>query len=276
MKKSELRSIIREIISEQNTTGCKAIVATPCNIPAGESYANYYSSCALMGPSIEEWQASGEALYDLPGSTPQVGDTFYLPTVSGVANWGGQDYKVIEVSSPTDATAQVFPEASSSACFDPGVLPSDDVEGESDDVEGCTDPLYTECGNTQNLPCNNLVSINQDILDNNLVEGCNDSSATNYDPNATGCLAVLPGLAAGEASANQCGATYTGLTDPNNTDCCTYDSGADQKDPVGTTPLSFTNPDVQLAPKKTNQPSKGDMQKDRMKKLANIKPRKKK
>ena len=51
------------------------------------------------------------------------------------------------------------------------------------------------------------------------------------------------------------------------------DSGADQKDPVGTTPISITDPAISSAPKKT--PSKGDMQKGRMQKLANIKPRRK-
>jgi hypothetical protein len=95
----------------------------------------------------------------------------------------------------------------------------------------CTDPLYTECGNTQNLPCNQLVSLVQDGINNSVVEGCNDSSATNYDPNATGCLATAQTfggnpayVAPGEFEANLCGATYTGVTDPNNTDCCTYGS----------------------------------------------------
>ena len=48
---------------------------------------------------------------------------------------------------------------------------------------------------------------------------------------------------------------------------------ADQKDPVGTTPFFTTNPNIPSAPKKTNQPSRGDIQKGRMQKLANIKPR---
>ena len=68
-------------------------------------------------------------------------------------------------------------------------------------------------------------------------------------------------------------------TDPNPDDFSGGPGGgpsggpANQKDPVGTTPFLTTNPNIPSAPKKTKQPFKGDMQKDRMKKLANIKPR---
>ena len=103
MKKSELRNIIRNIISEQNTTSCKAIFAESC----GESPVNYYVPCALMGPSIEEWQASGEALDNLPGSTPQVGDTFHLLSVFG----GPKDYKVTGIQEPTAGIVRVMPAA---------------------------------------------------------------------------------------------------------------------------------------------------------------------
>ena len=69
-----------------------------------------------------------------------------------------------------------------------------------------------------------LISVVQDQIDA-VQSGCNDSSATNYDPNAAGCLADNAStIAPGEYEANLCGATYTGITDPDNTDCCTYSS----------------------------------------------------
>jgi hypothetical protein len=196
MKKSELRNIIRNIISEQNTTSCKAIFAKSCDESDGPSY---YLPCALMGPSIEEWQASGVALNNLPGSTPQVGDTFHLLSMLG----GPKDYKVTEVSSPTATIVQVMPAA---------VNP-----------EACSESPNTD-----------------------------DSGIDDSD------------------------------TDPNSDDFSGGPGGgpsggpADQKDPVGTTPFFTTNPNIPSAPKKTKQPSKGDIQKSRMKKLANIKPNRKK
>ena len=160
----------------------------------------------------------------------------------------------------------------------------------------CTDPLYMECGNTQNLPCNGLVSDMQDAINNSVVEGCNDSSATNYDPNATGCLATStqqpqnPLVGPGEFEANQCGATYTGVTDPNNTDCCTYGSstsGNTNYMPGGignvtgptnvgpTATLSTKDIDLSKPPQAGGSSAGMTAKKDRMQKLANIKPRRK-
>ena len=167
----------------------------------------------------------------------------------------------------------------------------------------CTDPLYMECGNTQNLPCNGLVSDIQDAINNSLVEGCNDSSATNYDPNATGCLgtaqtyasfgANAPAyIAPGEYGANQCGATYTGVTDENNTDCCTYGSSGSSTSgntnympggvglvtgPTGpTATLSTKDMDLSKPPQAGGSSADMTAKKGRMQKLANIKPPRKK
>ena len=202
MKKSELRNIIRNIISEQNTTGCKAITAKSCD----EFGSNYYLPCALMGPSVDEWIASGEALWNLPGSTPQVGDTFFLLPMLG----GPKDYKVIEVSSPTSTIVQVVPAA--------------------ENPEACSESPNTDDSDTD---------LNTDD------SGIDDSDTDNSDDFSGG-----PGGGPSGGPANQ-------------------------KDPVGTTPFLTTNPNIPSAPKKTKQPFKGDMQKDRMKKLANIKPRRK-
>ena len=149
----------------------------------------------------------------------------------------------------------------------------------------CTDPSYEGCGQSTSLPpinwaqtpsginpsCDSLVSDEQDYIDANQIEGCTDSSADNYNPNATGCLAVAPGIdeyiAPGEFQANLCGAVFTGVTDPNNTDCCTYSTL-----PSSALTSKVTVPDT--APSLPDMRTDLDM-KDRMQKLANIKPRRK-
>ena len=164
----------------------------------------------------------------------------------------------------------------------------------------CTDPLYVECGTPAAGPCNNLVSFTQDAINNTMVEGCTDSSATNYDPNATGCLMIggsqstgsyTTYIAPGEIMANACGATLTGITDPDNTDCCTYGSSGSSTSgntnympggvgnvtgPTGpTATLSTKDMDLSKPPQAGGSSADMTMKKDRMQKLANIKPRRK-
>ena len=180
------------------TESCKAIFAKSCD----ESPVDYYLPCALMGPSIQEWQASGEALNNLPGSTPQVGDTFHLLQMFG----GPKDYKVTEVSSPNTTIVQVMPAA---------VNP----------------------------------------------EACSESSNTDVD-------------------------TDSGIddsdTDPNPDDFSGGPGGGPSPIDLG---LDAAQSQLSVEPstggptpykKPQRKPSKGDIQKDRMKKLANIKPNRKK
>ena len=116
------------------TESCKAIFAKSCD----ESPVDYYLPCALMGPSIQEWQASGEALNNLPGSTPQVGDTFHLLQMFG----GPKDYKVTEVSSPNTTIVQVMPAAvnpeacSESSNTDDSGIDDSDTDPNPDDFSG--------------------------------------------------------------------------------------------------------------------------------------------
>lgn len=180
------------------TESCKAIFAKSCD----ESPVDYYLPCALMGPSIQEWQASGEALNNLPGSTPQVGDTFHLLQMFG----GPKDYKVTEVISPNATIVQVMPAA---------VNP----------------------------------------------EACSESSNTDVD-------------------------TDSGIddsdTDPNPDDFSGGPGGGPSPIDLG---LDAAQSQLSVEPstggptpykKPQRKPSKGDIQKDRMKKLANIKPNRKK
>lgn len=167
----------------------------------------------------------------------------------------------------------------------------------------CTDPLYRECGNTQNQPCDNLVSDMQATIDANSIEGCADSSATNYDPNATGCLYdysidlqpyissfnLTGPLALGELPANQCGVVYTGLANNLATQCCTYGSSTSGNTnympggvgnitgPTGpTATLSTKDMDLSKPPQVGGSSADMTAKKDRMQKLANIKPSRKK
>jgi hypothetical protein len=146
----------------------------------------------------------------------------------------------------------------------------------------CTDPLYVECGNTQGMPCNNLVSDTQAGIDNQYPEGCADSSADNYDPNAYGCAVINTG-----PPANACGVTYT-LYSPSQTQCCTYSSTSGNTNympggvgnvtgPTGPT-ATLSTKDIDLSKPPQAGASSADMtaKKDRMQKLANIKSRRKK
>ena len=146
----------------------------------------------------------------------------------------------------------------------------------------CTDPLYMECGNTQNLPCNQLVSLVQDGINNQYPEGCADSSADNYDPNAYGCAVIGTG-----PQANFCGVNYT-IYSAQSTQCCTYGSTSGNTNympggvgnvtgPTGpTATLSTKDMDLSKSPQAGGSSADMTAKKDRMQKLANIKPRRKK
>ena len=193
---------------------------------------------------------------------------------------------------------------STASNFDPNATASAPGPGGGCEWE-CTDPLYTGCGQSTPIPptswppgvtdacevpgMGSLISVVQDQIDA-VQSGCNDSSATNYDPNAAGCLADNAStIAPGEYEANLCGATYTGITDPNNTDCCTYGSSTSGNTnympggvgnvtgPAGpTATLSTKDMDLSKSPQAGGSSADMTAKKDRMQKLANIKPPRKK
>lgn len=252
------------------------------------------SQCYYMGPgSTSNYSPTG-----VPGCT----DPAYDEYNANATYDDGSCANLTPIPGCMDSTA---------SNFDPNATVPGGSGGQFGGCEWeCTDPSYEGCGQSTSLPpilwaqtpsginpsCNNLVSDGQAYIDANQIEGCNDSSATNYDPNATGCLATAQSfggadpvgsghgyIAPGEFEANLCGATFTGITDPDNTDCCTYVSGAGTPNlvnPVQQTPASFAPnkvADQQLDPSTlpgTDMRTDTGM-KDRMQKLANIKPRRK-
>lgn len=204
---------------------------------------------------------------------------------------------------------------STASNFDPNATASAPGPGGGCEWE-CTDPLYSGCGQSTPMPptswppgvtdaceapgMGSLVSLGQAAVDAAYVEGCTDSSADNYNPNATGCLATAQSFGAppagtgtgyvalGEYEANLCGTTYTGITDPDNTDCCTYSSTSGNTNympggvgnvtgPAGpTATLSTKDMDLSKPPQAGGSSADMAAKKDRMQKLANIKPPRKK
>tara|TARA_Y100000114_G_scaffold126508_1_gene122927 strand:- start:241 stop:1296 length:1056 start_codon:yes stop_codon:yes gene_type:complete len=247
-----------------NTSGHQGIYADP-----NHCFNSCPTNVDLTNPDVANPSYSGDGCYQnsYQNGVPACPHAQTAPTVEGC----------------TDSTANNY---------DPNATTDD---GSCDFT--CTDPLYVECGTPAAGPCNQLVSFTQDAINNTMVEGCADSSATNYDPNATGCLMIggsqstgsyTTYIAPGEIMANACGATLTGITDPDNTDCCTYSSTSGNTNympggvgnvtgPTGpTATLSTKDMDLSKPPQAGGSSADMTAKKDRIQKLANIKPRRKK
>ena len=314
MKKSELRSIIREIISEQNTIFSLNNIEDAISLSqAGGNIPNFsFKVCQLTavpaGPiSNPQSLGAGDGCFNYGISNPttdELIDLLPLVDAQGYFPSGDNSCEVacVAILGCMDSTA---------SNFDPNATV--DAPGASGGCEWeCTDPLYEGCGQSTSVPpmywsqtpsginpsCNNLISDGQAQIDANQIEGCTDSSADNYNPNATGCLATAQSfggadpigsghgyIALGEFEANLCGATFTGITDPDNTDCCTYSSTSGNTNympggvgnvtgPAGpTATLSTKDMDLSKPPQAGGSSADMTMKKDRMQKLANIKPR---
>ena len=232
-----------------NTSGHEGIYADP-----NHCFNSCPTNVDLTNPDVANPNYSGDGCYQnsYQNGVPACPHAQTAPTVEGC----------------TDSTANNY---------DPNANTDD---GSCDFT--CTDPLYTECGNTQNLPCNQLVSLVQDGINNQYPEGCADSSADNYDPNAYGCAVIGTG-----PQANFCGVNYT-IYSAQSTQCCTYGSTSGNTNympggvgnvtgPTGpTATLSTKDMDLSKSPQAGGSSADMTAKKDRMQKLANIKPRRKK
>lgn len=231
MKKSELRSIIREIISEQNTTFSLNNIEDAISLSqAGGNIPNFsFKVCQLT------------AVPAGPISNPQS-----LGAGDGCFNYGISNPTTDELMSflPLVDAQGYFPSGDNScqvACVAP--------------ILGCTDPAasnFNPEADTDDGSC--------------VILGCTDEYATNFNPNAT-------------TDDGSCS-----YPDPDPDDFSGGPGGGPSGGPIDVVDLGGTmvGPNLSILPStmggtyKTPQrdrPSKGDMQRNRMKKLANIKPR---
>ena len=364
MKKSELRSIIKEAINEQvgsyvgpavnydQNAGMQQIVFSMCqceiidqNFPSNmQPYTDLNVGCCYSLTLLVNGNIHGNS--QTPGGTAT---TLDITSVAGGMFWtaiqnaqagntsghmgiyadpnhcSGNCPTVADLGNPNVVASLQNNPGSGDACYNnsyqngvpacPHAQTAPTVGGCTDSTANnydpnatvddgscdftCTDPLYQNCGNTQNLPCDGLVSDMQATIDANSIEGCADSSATNYDPNATGCLYdysidlqpyissfnLTGPLALGELPANQCGVVYTGLANNLATQCCTYGSstsGNTNYMPGGVGNVTGpTGPTAPLASKSTDitpnttTPDMADPAVKRMQRLANLEKRKK-
>ena len=335
MKKSELRSVIRNIIKEQSGADPNQLLADAgqycppnqggmqgfgpvCNISCqnqndqdlmnalgqGDPYQFVFTVCnaQLMSQGYQGFFGGGtNCCGGIQGfSFDQFSDyMLYFDTACdgnggfnyGFYSWGGDSDMpwYVSASDPLSCQSQCadFGCQGQGGCTDPDYVEYD-ANATFDDGScatlapvPCTDPLYVECGGQSE--CNILVSDIQAQIDNSgQTEGCADSSADNYDPNAYGCAVINTG-----PPANNCGATFT-IYSPAQTQCCTYRSTSGGTNympggvgnvtgPAGPT-ATLSTKDIDLSKPPQSDGSSADMtaKKDRMQKLANIKPRRKK
>lgn len=274
MKKLELRNIIREVINEQfgynlpnmyfslhNLDDAIAFSQDPDIYPGFSGNGSVpdfnFDVCQLTaapaGPIIDPQSlGSGDACFNYNISNPTTDELMsFLPLV--------------------DAEGY-FPSGNNScqaACVAP--------------ILGCTDPAavnFNPEADTDDGSC--------------VILGCTDDGATNFNPNATtedgSCIFDIAGCMDSDAINYNPNATIDG-SGGDYGDGCIYDSGTDDFSGGpggGPTPidlgldaaqsqLSVDPSTMGPTPYKTPQrkPPKGNMQRGRMQKLANIKPRRK-
>ena len=276
MKKSKLRSIIKESIKEligeqvipdgyytlSNIQDALDYIEVNGSIIAGYSSATgtyspgfRYSVCKQQACANGYWTGSdcnnpGTGCITVQHSITDI-DTLTIPG-------GGLDNSILDASNdPNSGYYDLVIGQGPGTYYAPCNAA---CEAYTPPLLGCTDPAaanFNPEADTDDGSC--------------VILGCTDDGATNFNPNAT----------------QEDGSCSYGDPDPNPGDFSGGPGGGPSGGPVDVADLGGTMATPQLSvdpstmgstPYKTPQrkPSKGDMQRDRMKKLANIKPRRKK